>query len=73
MKARRPAGTMALAKLALRPPTGFMTPRQLGPMRRILPLMIAAIWRSSALPVSPTSLKPAEMTMAEGTPASTAS
>ncbi len=50
-----------------------MTPRQLGPMSRILPLIVEAIWRSSSLPDSPTSLKPAEITMAEGTPAATAS
>lgn len=61
------------AKVAFNPRTGFITPRQLGPMSRILPRIVCAICRSSSFPCSPCSLKPAEMTMAPGMPSSTAS
>ncbi len=50
---------------------GLITPRQLGPMMRIpYSSALATRSRSSWAPSSPTSLKPAEMTTAVGTPAS---
>ena len=53
------------AKVAFRPVMGFITPRQLGPIsRRPVPCTRSRIWRSSSLPCSPCSLKPAEITMA---------
>ena len=73
MKATLPGLATVAAKVAFRPCTGFITPRQLGPMMRILPLMISMISRSSAMPGAPVSLKPAEMTMPPGMPSSTLS
>src|SRR5215210_7377302 len=59
------------AKVALRPLTGLITPRQLGPTMRILPRLASSrTCCSSSAPTSPASLKPAEMTMAPSTPAS---
>ena len=50
---------------------GLITPRQLGPMMRMpYSSALATRSRSSWAPSSPTSLKPAEMTTAVGTPAS---
>jgi hypothetical protein len=63
---------MPEAKVALRPVRGLMTPRQLGPMSRILPRVISAFTcRSSSIPGGPVSLNPAEITMTPRTPAAT--
>ena len=68
MNATRPRGAMAAANVALRPLTGLITPRQLGPMSRIrCRRASAATWRSSSAPSPPISLNPAEMTMTAGT------
>ena len=70
-KPTEPGWAMVLAKVAFRPLWGIITPRQLGPMRRILPLRASAkTCRSSSTPAGPVSLKPAEMMTAPGTPAS---
>src|SRR5450755_3379663 len=66
-RATRPGGAIAAAKLALRLLGGWMTPRQLGPMMRILP-RAARIFASRARPSAPNSEKPAEMMIAAGTP-----
>ena len=71
MKATLPGRAMVCAKVAFSPRTGFITPRQLGPIRRILPRMICEIWLSNSLPCSPCSLNPAEITMPAGMPTST--
>ncbi len=71
MKLTRPLLAMPAANVALRPDMGLITPRQLGPMMRMpYSLALATRSRSSLAPSSPTSLKPAEMTTAVGTPAS---
>ena len=58
-----------VAKVAFRPVSGLITPRQLGPMMRMLPRRASAIiWRSSSAPSGPISLKPAEITIAPRTP-----
>ena len=60
------------AKVAFRPETGLITPRQLGPMMRIFPRWASAnISLSRAAPFSPISLNPADMTIAPFTPLST--
>jgi hypothetical protein len=62
------------AKVALSPETGFITPRQFGPITRIFPRRAAAsTCRSSSTPAGPISLNPAEMMMAPFTPTSTQS
>ena len=73
MKATLPGRAMLLAKVAFSPSTGFMTPRQLGPMMRMRPPMVCMISVSSSAPLAPVSLKPAEMTMPPGIPSSTLS
>ncbi len=66
-----PGRAIAPANVAFRPVSGFVTPRQFGPMTRIRPRRACSrIWRSSAAPSGPISLKPAEMMMAPLTPAS---
>src|SRR4028119_2141218 len=55
-----PGLAMAPAKVALRPVTGFITPRQLGPMILIRPRRASARTRSSSsIPSGPLSLQPA--------------
>ena len=72
MKPTLPRRAMVVAKVALRPLVGLITPRQLGPMMRILPRRACSrICRSSSTPAGPVSLKPAEMMMALLTPRST--
>ena len=70
MNATRPRPASVDAKVAFKPDTGLMTPRQFGPMSR---MSWARAWstsaRSSAAPSGPTSLKPAEMTMTLPIPA----
>src|SRR5262245_23544781 len=62
------------AKVAFRPLTGLITPRQFGPMMRRLPRRASArIWRSRSRPTAPDSLKPADRMIAPWTPASTQS
>ena len=58
MKATLPGRAIELAKVAFSPDTGFITPRQLGPIRRIRPWIVCMISASSWLPCSPVSLKP---------------
>jgi hypothetical protein len=72
MNATLPGRAIAPAKVALSPDSGLITPRQFGPITRILPRPASSrSCRSSAAPSAPTSLNPAEMTIAAGTPAST--
>src|SRR5271165_2207056 len=71
IKATFPGRAIECAKVAFNPRTGFITPRQFGPISRILPRMIWEMRASSSLPCSPCSLKPAEITMPAGTPAAT--
>ena len=71
MNATLPGRATRCAKVAFSPRTGFITPRQFGPISRILPRIVRAICRSSSWPCSPCSLKPAEMTMPAGMPSST--
>ena len=60
------------AKVAFRPAKGRITPRQFGPISRIRPRRAcSSTCRSSSAPAVPVSLKPAEMTIAPRTPAST--
>ena len=67
-----PGRAIAPAKVALRPVSGFITPRQFGPMIRMPPRRACSmIRRSSSTPSGPISLKPAEMMIAPWTPAST--
>ena len=74
MKATLPRRAMPAAKVALTPLMGFITPRQFGPTRRMLPRRAwASTCRSSSTPAGPVSLKPAEMTTAPGMPRSAAS
>jgi hypothetical protein len=69
-KATRPGIAIALAKVALSPPCGDITPRQFGPISRSRPRRASSSTRrSSSTPSAPVSLKPAEMTMAPLTPA----
>ena len=63
---------MPAAKVALRPVSGLITPRQFGPMMRMRPRRASAsTFASSSTPAGPVSLKPAEMMIAFGTPPST--
>ena len=72
MKATFPGRAMPEAKVALRPVRGLITPRQLGPTRRMPPRATCCFTsRSSATPSGPASLNPAEMTMAPCTRLST--
>ncbi|MFA5914327.1 MAG: hypothetical protein WC830_12290 [Burkholderiales bacterium] len=71
MKPTVPGRAMALAKVALRCVRGRITPRQFGPIRRILPRACSVMRRSSSTPAAPASLKPAEMMIAPFTPAAT--
>ena len=67
-----PGRAIWVAKVALSPRPGRMTPRQLGPIRRIRPRRASSsTWRSSSAPSGPISLNPAEMMIAPLTPAST--
>ena len=69
-KATRPRPAIVDANVAFRPDTGLMTPRQLGPMRRMSwARACSTSARSSAAPSGPTSLNPAEMTMTFRQPA----
>ncbi len=66
-----PRRAIPAANVALRPTTGFITPRQLGPISRIRPRRAcSSTRRSSSTPAGPTSLKPAEMMIAPLTPTS---
>ena len=66
-----PGRATVCAKVAFKPLTGHITPRQLGPTIRILAGRAAArISRSSSRPRRPASRNPAEMTTAPWTPAS---
>ena len=69
MKPTEPGRAMVVAKVAFRPESGLITPRQLGPMTR-MPAACASSssCRSRAAPSGPISLKPAEMTTAPRTP-----
>jgi hypothetical protein len=70
MKASFPCWGIRAAKLPFRPIAGQITPRQLGPMTLSPPALASFLIRSSiALPCSPASLPPAEMTTAPPTPA----
>src|ERR671911_350097 len=67
-----PGRAMPEAKVALRPVSGFITPRQLGPMMRMRPCCASSrTCLSSSAPSGPVSLKPAEMMIAPPTPDST--
>ncbi len=69
MKPTEPGRAMPRAKVAFSPVGGLITPRQLGPMIRTPPLRASSSnWRSSCAPCGPSSLKPAEMTIAALTP-----
>ena len=71
MNATLPGRAIVCANVAFSPRTGFITPRQFGPISRILPRMICVICASRSLPCSPCSLNPAEITMPAGIPAAT--
>ena len=72
MNPTEPGRAIAPAKVALRPPGGRMMPRQFGPTIRICPARASSrISCSNFTPSSPISLKPAEITTAPFTPAST--
>ena len=69
-----PALGARLANVASKPITGFMIPRQLGPITRMEPdprCNCSRILCSSAVPSAPRSRNPAEITTAAFTPAST--
>ena len=69
MKPTEPGRAMVVAKVAFRPVSGLITPRQLGPITRMLAACASSSsWCSRAAPSGPISLKPAEMTMAPRTP-----
>ena len=69
-RAMLPASHAVRQKDALRPIDGRSMPMQFGPrMRTSASRATASTRASSALPASPVSLKPAESTMAAGTPA----
>jgi hypothetical protein len=69
MKPTEPGRAMAVAKVAFIPESGLITPRQLGPMMRMLAFCASTSnWRSMAAPSGPISLKPAEITIAPCTP-----
>jgi hypothetical protein len=71
MNAILPLWAIPAAKVALSPEIGFITPRQLGPITRILPRLASRkICCSSATPGAPISLNPAEMMIAPGIPKS---
>ena len=62
---------MVLAKVAFNPVCGCITPRQLGPIMRILPRASSRISFSNFCPRSPISLNPADIIIAPLTPAAT--
>ena len=67
-----PGRAIAPAKVALKPEFGLITPKEFGPIIRIRPRRASSSTRSSSsAPSGPVSLKPAEMTTAPRTPAST--
>ena len=69
MKPTEPGRAMVVAKVAFRPESGLITPRQLGPITRMSAACASSsTCRSSAAPSGPISLKPAEITMAPRTP-----
>ena len=71
MKPTEPGAAMPAANVAFRPPTGFITPRQLGPMIRMPAFRASArTAASSAAPAGPISRNPAEMMITPLTPAS---
>jgi hypothetical protein len=70
MKASFPRWGIRAANVPFKPIPGQITPRQLGPMTRSPPALASFLILSSiALPCSPASLPPAEMTTAPPTPA----
>ena len=69
MKPTEPGRAMVVANVALRPESGLITPRQLGPTTRtLLACASASSCFSSSAPSGPISLNPAEITMAPRTP-----
>ena len=69
MKPTEPGRAMVVAKVAFMPDSGLITPRQFGPMMRMLAFCAStSSCRSSSAPSGPISLKPAEITMAPCTP-----
>ena len=69
MKPTEPGRATVVAKVAFMPESGLITPRQFGPMIRILAFCAStSSCRSSSAPSGPISLKPAEITMAPCTP-----
>ena len=70
MKPRFPGARMDAANVAFRPVSGFIKPRQFGPMIRIRPRRASVrISCSSLRPAAPVSRKPAVMMTAALTPA----
>ncbi len=62
-----PRRAMVEANVAFTPVTGFITPKQFGPMMRMPPRRAcSSTWRSNSTPAGPVSLKPAEMMTAPG-------
>src|SRR5579871_2764400 len=71
MKPTEPGRAMVVANVAFKPVSGHITPRQFGPITRILAARASSsTCCSSAAPAGPTSLKPAEITTAPRTPVS---
>jgi hypothetical protein len=71
-KAMFPGRALHCAKVAFNPVRGFMIPRQFGPInRKWLEASTCLISCSRSCPAGPSSAKPAEITMALRTPAST--
>ncbi len=68
MNATLPRRAILFAKVAFKPSSGIMMPRQFGPITCIWPRR-ARISSSSLIPAAPHSLKPADMITAPGTPA----
>ena len=65
-----PLSALACAKVALTPSCGRMTPRQLGPSRRMRWRCAASTtWRSSSAPRAPDSEKPPDSRITAFTPA----
>ena len=71
-KATLPGFGVRFANVASSPITGFMMPRQLGPITRVVPrFKCSRILFSSSTPSAPRSRKPAEITTTALTAAST--
>ena len=71
MKATLPGSAIPLLNVAFRPISGFITPRQFGPMSRIPPRRACfKTCCSNSRPAVPSSRNPAEITIAPLTPAS---